>query len=41
VDRPKPFAFLPFSIHLRRMTEPLALIFYEKLMPGSQLVNKL
>jgi CheY-like chemotaxis protein len=23
------------------MTEPLALVFYEKLMPGSQLVNKL
>jgi CheY-like chemotaxis protein len=26
---------------LRRMTEPLALILYEKLLPGSQLVNRL
>ena len=24
-----------------RMTEPLALVFYEKLMPGSQIVNRL
>jgi CheY-like chemotaxis protein len=40
-DRPKSFAFFPFPIHLRRMTQPLALVFYEKLMPGSQLVNKL
>jgi len=24
-----------------RMTQPLALVFYEKLMPGSQLVNRL
>jgi CheY-like chemotaxis protein len=40
-DRPKPFAFFPFSIHLRRMMQPLALVYYEKLMPGSQLVNKL
>jgi hypothetical protein len=23
------------------MTQPLALVYYEKLMPGSQLVNKL
>jgi len=24
-----------------RMTEPLAVVFYEKLMPGSQIVNRL
>jgi CheY-like chemotaxis protein len=40
-DWPKPFAFFPHSIHLRRMTQPLALVYYEKLMPGSQLVNRL
>jgi CheY-like chemotaxis protein len=40
-DPPKPFAFFPFPLHLRRMTQPLALVYYEKLMPGSQLVNKL
>jgi CheY-like chemotaxis protein len=40
-DPPKPFAFFPFSFHLRRMTQPLALVYYEKLMPGSQLVNRL
>jgi CheY-like chemotaxis protein len=40
-DRPKLFAFFAFSVHLRRMTQPLALVYYEKLMPGSQLVNKL
>jgi CheY-like chemotaxis protein len=39
--RPKLFAFFAFSVHLRRMTQPLALVYYEKLMPGSQLVNKL
>jgi len=27
--------------HVDRMTQPLALVFYEKLMPGSQLVNRL
>jgi CheY-like chemotaxis protein len=27
--------------HIDRMTQPLALVFYEKLMPGSQLVNRL
>ena len=27
--------------HVGRMTQPLALVFYEKLMPGSQLVNRL
>jgi len=40
-DPPKRFAFFPFPIHLRRMTQPLAMVYYEKLMPGSQLVNKL
>jgi CheY-like chemotaxis protein len=28
-------------VHVDRMTQPLALVFYEKLMPGSQLVNRL
>jgi CheY-like chemotaxis protein len=28
-------------MHAYGMTQPLALIYYEKLMPGSQLVNKL
>jgi CheY-like chemotaxis protein len=27
--------------HTDQMTQPLALVFYEKLMPGSQLVNRL
>ena len=27
--------------HADRMTQPLAIVFYEKLMPGSQLVNRL
>ena len=27
--------------HADRMTRPLAIVFYEKLMPGSQLVNRL
>ena len=27
--------------HVDRMTQPLAIVFYEKLMPGSQLVNRL
>jgi hypothetical protein len=40
-DQPKPFAFFPFPLHFLRMMQPLALVFYEKLMPGSQLVNKL
>jgi DNA-binding NarL/FixJ family response regulator len=30
-----------FMAHSDRMTQPLALVFYEKLMPGSQLVNRL
>jgi len=32
------FAFPP---HVKGMTQPLALVFYERLMPGSQLVNRL
>jgi CheY-like chemotaxis protein len=37
----KTFAFFPALTHAGCMTQPLALVFYEKLMPGSQLVNKL
>jgi DNA-binding NarL/FixJ family response regulator len=37
----KTFSIFPFPIHLRRLTQPLALVYHEKLMPGSQLVNKL
>jgi CheY-like chemotaxis protein len=37
----KVFAFFPANPHAGRMTQPLALVFYEKLMPGSQLVNRL
>ena len=37
----KDFAFLRGDVHAVRMTQPLALVFYEKLMPGSQLVNRL
>jgi CheY-like chemotaxis protein len=35
------FAFRHFSSQPARMTQPLALVFYERLMPGSQLVNRL
>lgn len=31
----------PAMAHVDRITQPLALVFYEKLMPGSQLVNRL
>jgi CheY-like chemotaxis protein len=37
----KHFAFFPAKPHADCMTQPLALVFYEKLMPGSQLVNRL
>jgi CheY-like chemotaxis protein len=37
----KNFAFFPASLHADGVIQPLALVFYEKLMPGSQLVNKL
>ena len=40
-DQPKTFDFFPFPSHLGRLTQPLALVLYAKLMPGSQLVNKL
>jgi len=29
------------ALHLERVTQPLALVFCEKLIPGSQLVNRL
>jgi CheY-like chemotaxis protein len=35
------FAFCGFSGQSWSMTQPLALIFYERLMPGTQLVNRL
>jgi len=35
------FAISPFTLHVVYMTQPLALVFYEKLLPGSQLVNRL
>jgi CheY-like chemotaxis protein len=35
------FAFCQHSGQPWRMTQPLALIFYERLMPGSQLMNRL
>jgi CheY-like chemotaxis protein len=36
------FAFCRVPLHvMMRMTQPLALVFYEKLLPGSQLVNRL
>jgi CheY-like chemotaxis protein len=34
-------AIYPGMAHVDRMKQPLALVFYEKLMPGSQLVNRL
>jgi CheY-like chemotaxis protein len=37
----KFFALFPSSIHFGGVTQPLALVLYEKLMPGSQLVNRL
>jgi CheY-like chemotaxis protein len=37
----KNFAFFPAKPHADGVIQPLALVFYEKLMPGSQLVNKL
>jgi CheY-like chemotaxis protein len=37
----KFFAFYLAAFHLRRMTEPLVLVLYEKLLPGTQLVNRL
>lgn len=37
----KDFAILASRANLSRMTEPLAILFYEKSMPGSQLANRL
>ena len=41
-----PICAIPFAIcrplfQASRMTQPLALVLYEKLLPGSQLVNRL
>jgi PleD family two-component response regulator len=36
-----PFAFSPLLSKNLCMTQPLALVFYEKLLPGTQLVNRL
>ncbi|MCX6929081.1 MAG: hypothetical protein NT154_38580, partial [Verrucomicrobia bacterium] len=41
-----PFCAIPFAFYCPlseagRMTQPLALVLYEKLLPGSQLVNRL
>ena len=37
----KFFAIFPRLFHAERMTQPLALVLYERLLPGSQLVNRL
>jgi len=37
----KAFAFFPINRHAGGVMQPLALVFYERLMPGSQLVNRL
>jgi CheY-like chemotaxis protein len=37
----KIFAFCPDTFHSLSMTQPLALVVYEKLLPGTQLVNRL
>jgi CheY-like chemotaxis protein len=37
----KIFAILPRTFHSWRMTQPLAFVVYERLLPGSQLVNRL
>jgi CheY-like chemotaxis protein len=41
LDRQKDFAILSRSPQFGRVTQPLALVLYENLMPGSQLVNRL
>jgi CheY-like chemotaxis protein len=38
---PKDFAFCAALFQAVGMTQPLALVLYEKLLPGSQLVNRL
>ena len=40
-NRSKRFCIFSISHYSQNMTQPLALVFYEKLMPGSQLVNRL
>ena len=40
-DRTKRFCIFSISHYPQSMTQPLALVFYEKLLPGSQLVNRL
>ena len=35
------FAFRASLFQLEAMTQPLALVLYERLLPGSQLVNRL
>ena len=37
----KRFAFYSDRPQIQRVTQPLALVYYRKLMPGSQLVNRL
>jgi CheY-like chemotaxis protein len=37
----KRFAFFWHPVHLLPMLQPLAIVFYERLMPGSQLINRL
>jgi len=41
LSRKNSFAISSFTLHVVCMTQPLALVFYEKLLPGSQLVNRL
>ena len=41
LDPPKNFAFSPPKLHAYEVIQPLAVVFYERLMPGSQLVNRL
>src|SRR6266705_1051913 len=36
-----PVAFAPRLLQPEPMTQPLALVLYEKLLPGTQLVNRL
>ena len=40
-DRPYGFAFREALFQTEGMKQPLALVFYETLLPGSQLVNRL
>ena len=40
-NRSKRFCIFSISHYPQSMTQPLALVYYEKLMPGSQLVNRL